>query len=91
MLFNLVSRDLQCTTAESLKLVKDSSGLDAWTAWPRELKQAIQEKQLVDIPPQEAWKIEYLKSLLSQLQVAKQLVQEDRIKYIQGLIDSLVG
>ena len=90
VLFNLVSRDLQCTTAKNLKLVRDSSGLDAWTALPRELKQAIQEKQLVDIPPQDAWKIEYLKSLLSQLQVAKQLVQEDRIKYIQGLIDSLV-
>ena len=44
----------------------------------------------MDIPHQDVWKVEYLKSLLGQLQVAKQLVQEDRIDYIQDLIDSLV-
>ena len=90
VLFNLVSRDLQCTTGKNLKLVSDSAGLDPWTVWPRELKEALHQNQLVAIPNQELWKLEYLRSLLSQLQVAKQVAQEDRIKYIQGLIDSLV-
>ena len=86
----MLTFDLSSATTDSWELVKDSSGLDACTVWPRELKQAIQEKQLVHIPPQESWKIEYLNSLLSQLQVAKQLVQENRIKFIQGLIDGIV-
>ena len=44
----------------------------------------------VDTPTQEEWKLRYLTSLLGQLQVAKQLVQEENINHIQGLIDSLV-
>ena len=39
---------------------------------------------------QEEWKVRYLISLLGQLQVAKQLVQDEKTNYIQGLIDSLV-
>ena len=90
VLFNYVSRDLQCTTAKNLKMVRDMSGLDPWTAGSWKLKEALHQKQLVDIPHQDVWKVEYLKSLLGQLQLAKQLVQEDRIDYIQDLIDSLV-
>ena len=71
-------------------MVSVSASLDPWTAWPRELKEALHQNQLVAIPNQELWKLEYLRSLLSQLQVVKQVAQEDRIKYIQGLIDSLV-
>ena len=44
----------------------------------------------VDIPPLDFWKLIYLRSLLMQLQEAKHSVQEDRMKYLQGLIDSLV-
>ena len=36
------------------------------------------------------WRIAYTKSLLSQLQVAKYLVQDDKVSYLQMLIDSLV-
>ena len=90
VLFNNVSRDLQCTTAKNLKMVRDMSGLDPWTAVPWKLKEALFKKQLVDIPQQDVWKVDYLRSLLGQLQEAKQLVQQDRIDYIQDLIDTLV-
>ena len=73
-----------------MKLVCHTAGLDLWTAWPRQLKEAIQKKYTVDIPNQEEWKVRYLTSLLGQLQVAKQLVQDEKTNYIQGLIDSLV-
>ena len=88
-MFNIVSRDLQCTTAKNLKLVRDSSGLNPWTAGPYKLKEALHQNQMVDIPQQDVWKVGYLRSLLGQLQEAKHLVQEDKTKYIQGLIDSL--
>jgi hypothetical protein len=35
VLFNFVSRDLQCTTAKNLKVVRDLAGLDPWTTGPR--------------------------------------------------------
>ena len=90
VLFNLVSRDLRCTTAKNLKLVRDRSGLDPWTAAPDKLKEALHQNQLTDTPQQDGWKVDYLRSLLRQLQEAKKLVEEDKRKYIQGLIDSLV-
>ena len=90
VLFNFVARDLQCVTAKNLKLVGETAGLDPWTVAPVKLKEALQMNQLVSIPPQDAWKLPYLRSLLGQLQEAKYLVQEDRVKQIQNLIDSLV-
>ena len=90
VLFNLVARDLQTTTARNIKLVRESSGLDPWAAGPRKLKETLHINESVAIPPQNTWKIEYTRSLLRQLQKAKYSVQDDRVKYIQGLIDSLV-
>ena len=87
---NFVARDLQSTTAKNIKLVKESSGEDPWTAGPRKLKEGLQKNEVVATPPQDAWKIGYTRSLLRQLQEAKYSVQDDRVKYIQGLIDSLV-
>jgi hypothetical protein len=86
VLFNYISGDLQCTTAWYLKMVRNKSGLDPWTYVPWKLKEALFKKQLVDIPQQDLWKVHYLIYLLGQLQVAKQLVQQDRIDYIQDLI-----
>jgi hypothetical protein len=90
VLFKYVVRDIQCTTAKNIKMVRDMSGLDPWTTGSWKLKEALHKKQTVDIPHQDVWKVKYLKSLLGQLQEAKQLVHEDRIDYIQDLIDSLV-
>jgi hypothetical protein len=90
VLFNFVARDLQSTTAKNIKLVRETSGLDPWVAGPRKLKKAIDENLTVDIPPLDSWKLSYLKTLLMQLQEAKHSVQDDRLKYLQRLIDSLV-
>ena len=64
--------------------------MDPWMAGPSKLKEALHRNQAVDIPPQDVWKMEYLSSLLRQLQEAKHMVQEAKVTYIQGLIDSLV-
>ena len=90
VLFNLVARDLQSTTAKNIKFVRENSGLDPWVTGTGKLKEAIHEHLTVEIPPQDSWKIAYLKSLLTQLQEAKHHVQDDQVKYLQGLIDSLV-
>ena len=56
----------------------------------RKLKEAIHDNLTVKIPPQDSWKVRYLMSLLNQLQEAKHCVQDNRMKYLQDLINSLV-
>ena len=90
VLFNLVSRDLQSTTRKKLKHLGEKSGLDPWTTSSIRLKTALHEKQMVEISAQDTWRIAYLTSLLGQLQEAKSLVEDDRARVLQGLIDSLV-
>ena len=90
VLFNLVSRDLQTTTARNMKFVMDKSETDVWTVSAGRLKQELHTNQLVDIPPQDKWKMRYMCSLLNQMEEAKHLVQEDKLKELQDLLDSLV-
>ena len=90
VLFNIVARDLLSTTAKNIKFIQENSGLDPWAVALGRLRQALVTHQLVDIPHQEAWKVDYLSSLLRQLQEAKNLGQKDRLTYIQDLVDSLV-
>ena len=89
VLFNYISRDLQSITAKNIKLVRDTSGLDPWVSGSR-LKTAIHDNLTVATPPLDDWKVKYLMSLLNQLQEAKHDVQDNRMNYIQDLIDSLV-
>ena len=89
VLFNLVSRDLQTTTARNLRFVEDLSGTDVWTVSPGKLKQELDRNQFVDISPQDYWRVSYLGSLLQQREEAKHLGLEDRFKMLQELIDSL--
>ena len=49
----------------------------------------LHTNQLVAIPNQDEWRVEYLCSLLRQLGEAKYHVQEEKEKRIQELIDSL--
>ena len=89
-LYNLVSRDLQTTTAKNLKLVARQSGDDVWEVSPAKLKNDLLKNLTVEIPQQEEWKIRYQGSLLRQRMEAKTNVQEDRLRRLQELIDSLV-
>ena len=89
VLFSYVARDLQSTTAKNIKLVGDTSGTDPWTVSPFKLKEGLNKKQVVDILPQDVWRLNYLRSLLRQLQEARHLVLEERMVFIQSLIDSL--
>ena len=90
VLFNIVVRDIRSTTSQNLNFVKKKSGLDPISTGTWKLKAALCQAELVEIPAQDMWRIPYTKSLLSQLQVAKYLVQDDKVSYLQMLIDSLV-
>ena len=90
VLFNFVARDLRSTTAKNLKFVRIKSGLDPMTTGSNKLKEALQKGELCEVQAQDLWRIEYTRSLLTQLHDAKQQVQDDNVTYLQGLLDSLV-
>ena len=66
-----MSRDLQSTTGRNLKFLATQSGTDPWSVGPEILKAALHKNQIVDVPPQERWRVGYLKSLLRMLVEAK--------------------
>ena len=89
LLFNLMARDLQSTTAKNIKFVESAACCNLWTVNQSELKLKIHLGQLVTIPPRDLWRVDYLSSLLKQFSGAKYLAQAERMSYIQELINSL--
>ena len=67
VLFSLVSRNLQFTTGKNLKLIGKRSGIDPWAVSNHRLKEALSEKQKVEVFVEDTWRIPYLVSLLEQL------------------------
>ena len=65
-----------------MKNLGEKSGQDPWTASSIRLKTALHEKQMVGMSAQDTCRIGYLTSLLGQLQEAKTLVEEDRVKLL---------
>ena len=87
---NLVSRDLQTTTGKNLRTVKEASGLDPWVASPSMLKRAVIDSETVEVATTDVWRLDYLCSLLSQVEEAKLHTDDEKVKALQELIDSLV-
>ena len=90
VLANLVSRDLQTTTGKNLRTVKEASGLDPWVATPSMLKKAVIDSETVEVASTDVWRLEYLCSLLSQVEEAKLHTYDEKVKSLQELINSLV-
>ena len=89
VLSNMVSRDMQSTTAKNLMFVRQSSSVDPWEASPHKLREGLIDAELVAVERQDEWRIEYLLSLLKQYQDAHHLVLDEKMKYLQNLIDGL--
>ena len=89
VLSNMVSRDMQSTTAKNLMFVRQASSVDPWEASPHKLREGLIDAELVAVERQDEWRIEYLLSLLKQYQDARHLVLDEKMKYFQNLIDSL--
>ena len=87
LLFNIVSRDVRSTTGSNLKFIGDASALDHWSVGTGSFKRAVYNKELVEVPDLDSWRVRYLWSLLSQRQNADLYGQDtDRIR---ELINSL--
>ena len=63
---HLTGRDILSTTGKNMKTIREASGLDPWQASPTRKKVALHNKGLVEIVPQDRWRVAYLHSLLRQ-------------------------
>ena len=90
VLANLVCRDVQTTTGRNIRTVRVASGMDPWQTSKRKLKPELASKELVEVLPQDKWRIGYLGCLLRQYHNASSQAMDDKMVEIQTLIDSLV-
>ena len=89
VLSNLVSRDLQSTTAKNLRLLNHESSQDPWEGSPLKIREGLMNSETVEVHQQDQWRIPYLLSLLKQYQEARYMVLDKEMDNLQGLIDSL--
>ena len=90
VLANLASRDLMSTTGKNIRTVGEASGLNPWEVSSAKAKAALRTRELVEVLPQDRWRIGYLFSLLRQLQESVHQAMEEKTDQLQKLFDSLV-
>ena len=89
VLANVVSRDIQTTTGTNIRMVEEASGLSAWDCSQEKLRDAIREKELVEVEMHDQWRIPYLNKLLGQRQELVYLGHEIEETRVEELINSL--
>ena len=90
VLSRLLARDVQSVTGKNLSYIASEAGLSPWRTSSRKIKAALIERETVDIPTEDAWRIPYLYSLLAQKREANTLVLEEETSRLGELIKSLV-
>ena len=91
MLSRYLGRDVQTVTGKNLQYIQEEAGLSPWTTSKSRLRDALAAEELVDVPPQDRWRLPYLNSLLCQRREAINLALEDEEDRLSSLIDSLLA
>ena len=86
---NIAARDIRTTTGRNLRFLEESSGLNPWEFSSARIKMELVRKEMVEVPPQDQWRVSYLASLLEKRQVADYMGLEESGEYLTELIDSL--
>ena len=73
-----------------LLLLHEITGLSPCTTSSSKYKQALMTGEHCPVPIEDKWRIPYLRSLVGQRRVAKDLVLDDLDGYLSELIHSLV-
>ena len=85
----LAARDLQTVTGRNLALVAELSQQDPWTASTERVREALREREMVEVPDVDSWHCKYLNKLLEERQEANYNGDSDKEIRIAHLIDSL--
>ena len=89
VLANLAGRDLRSTTGKNLAFLEECSGLDPWKFGSARLKAELKEREVVEVPPMDQWRVKYLADLLGLRQTFHYMGDKEGEMAVIGLIDSL--
>ena len=56
ILVNIVGRDVQSNTGRNLKFLEHACGVDPWSESTGAVKRAINDRELVEVPTEDAWR-----------------------------------
>ena len=76
-------------TGRNLSLVAEQSGQDPWTASTARVREALRERERVDVPETDTWRCVYLGKLLEQRQTAYYAGLTEDVVHLTELFDSL--
>ena len=85
----LLARDRRTTLARNIAFVQSQTGQDPWTASPQLIRSVITQRECVEPPSEDAWRLPYLAKLLAQREQLHTLGMEEEETRVQLLIDSL--
>ena len=85
----LQARDLRSVTGRNLALVAELSGQDLWTASTNCVREALREREKVEVPETDSWRCSYLAKLLEQRQRAHYSGLTEEVLVLTPIIDSL--
>ena len=91
VLSRLMARDIRSVTGRNIQYITELTGLNPWTAHQSKLKAVLVAQDTVEVQPQDRWRVQYLRSLLSQRGEAHSQTLEDDVERLTELIDSLVA
>ena len=84
------ARDIRSVTARNLQYIREKSGLNPWISPLTVLGNALIASEVVEVPPEDSWRLPYLASLLHQRRAAHLLALDLEVERISELINSLV-
>ena len=85
----LMARDQRSVTGRNLALVARQSGQDPWTASTARVREALREREVVEVPQADSWRCSYLSKLLEQRQWAHYNGMTEEVLQYSTLIASL--
>ena len=85
----LAARDLRSHLGSNLRLLRDRTGCDPWTASRDEKKMRLRDSYCSHIPDEVTWRILLMDKLLQSRQTAYYGMNEDDKNHLTELINSL--
>ena len=70
-------------------MVEEASGLSVWSSTTRQVRKAVREREAVPVPPQDAWRVPYLRKLLEERLKQHYRGEKEEEAKVQSYIDSL--
>ena len=81
---------LQWPLGKNIKIIRDLTGLDPWTAPKQQLRSALESGLQTTVPEADFWRIRYLAKLLAERSEAYYRADEEEVGRLSSLMESLV-